>query len=292
MKKKSAKQVPLPDITATSAADFAARKQSSLGALTANRADQKNPFGSIDWDRDPVTGAWTQTEAYNPGQQALYDTELTNKGTMGKLAGGLLGEMDLHYMGAPKAPTAGGANQQALDTIRALQAPDLQRRRAAKEAQMAATYGGTGTGAGWNTEQQNINDAESRADLQAINQSFATGRGIFADDTTARNTYTGEQDRMLKSAGGMMTGAAPEDLKFGSYAQQAPVTAPNTTENAMAMWKMQQDAANAKAAAKKGGMMGGLGTLAGGAIGAYYGGPAGAQAGASIGGAAGGMFDK
>ena len=292
MKKKSAKQVPLPDINATSAADFAARQKSSDSALMANRSDQKNPYGSIDWSRDPVSGEWTQTEAYNPGQQALYDTELTNKGTMGKLAGGLLGEMDLYNRNAPVMPTVGGYNQQATDTIRALQAPDLERRANADRARRTAMGIGEASGTAWNTGEQNLNDAASRADLMAIQGGLAQGNVEFGQGITARNTYTGEQNKMLQNAGGMMTGAAPEDLKFGSYAQQAPVTAPNTTENAMAMWKMKQDAANAKAAASKGGMMGGLGTLAGGAIGAFYGGPAGAQAGASIGGAAGGLFDR
>jgi len=42
--------------------------------------------------------------------------------------------------------------------------------------------------------------------------------------------------------------------------------------------------------ARKGGMMGGLGTLAGGAAGAFFGGPAGAMLGAKLGGAAGGMM--
>ena len=294
MRKKSTKQIPIPDINATSAADFAARQKSSDSALMANRADQKNPYGSIDWSRDPVSGEWTQTEAYNPGQQALYDTELTNKGTMGKLAGGLLGEMDLYNRNAPAMPTVGGYNEQAMNTIRALQAPDLARRRASKEAQLAAMGVGTGSGTAWNTEQQNIGDAESRADMQAILGGINQGNVEFGQGITARNTYTGEQNKMLQNAGGMMTGAAPEDLKFGSYAQQAPVTAPNTTENAMAMWKMQQDAANAKAAASKGGMMSGLGSVAGGIGAGFYSGwnPAAMQAGATIGGSAGGLFDR
>ena len=294
MKKKSAKRIPLPDINATSAADFAARQKSSDSALMANRADQKNPYGSIDWSRDPVSGEWTQTEAYNPGQQALYDTELTNKGTMGKMAGGLLGEMDLYNRNAPAMPTVGGYNEQAMNTIRALQAPDLERRANADRARRTAMGLGEASGTAWNTGEQNLNDAASRADLMAIQGGLAQGNTEFGQGITARNTYTGEQNQMLKNVGGMMTDAAPEDLKFGSYAQQAPVTAPNTTENAMAMWKMQQDAANAKAAASKGGMMSGLGSVAGGIGAGFYSGwnPAAMQAGASIGGSAGGLFDR
>jgi len=92
----------------------------------------------------------------------------------------------------------------------------------------------------------------------------------------------------------MMSAAAPVDLKFGSYANQTPVTPVDTTQNAMALWKMQQDAANAKAAASKGGMMSGLGTAAGGLAAGYFSGwnPAAMQAGATIGGGAGGMLDR
>jgi len=294
MKKKSAKQVPLPNINATSAADFAARQKSSDSALMANRADQKNPFGSIDWSRDPVSGEWTQTETYNPEQQGLLDQRVSTQGVLGNKGQQVAEGLDAGYANAPGMPTAGGANEQALAAIRALQAPDLERRANADRARRTAMGLGEGSGTAWNTGEQNMNDAASRADLQAITNSFGVGRGMFADDITARNTYTGEQDRALKNVGGMMSAAAPAPLAFGSYAQQAPVTAPNTTENAMTMWKMQQDAANAKAAASKGGMMGGLGTVGGGLAAGYLSGwnPAAMQAGASMGGAAGGLLDK
>ena len=283
------KKTKAPDYTALANQQAALAKQNWKDQTVAMRPDQVGPEGKRDWTQD-AQGNWSEAISMAPERQAIWDT-------LQKKTGEQLGGLDTSqadFSGAPSMPTVGGYNQQAIDTVRALQAPDLARRRAAKEAQMAATYGGMGTGAGWNTEQQNINDAESRADLQAINQSFATGRGMFADDITARNTYTGEQNKMLQNAGGMMTSAAPEDLKFGSYAQQAPVTAPNTTENAMAMWKMKQDAANAKAAAKKGGMMGGLGSVVGGIGAGFYSGwnPAAMQAGASIGGSAGGLFDS
>jgi len=294
MKKKSAKQIPIPDINASAQADFAARQKSSNDALTANRANQTNQFGSIDWTHDPTTGEWTQNESYNPQQQALLDQQVATQGTLGQHAGTVASGLDAGYTNAPAMPTVGGYNQQSIDTIRALQAPDLERRANADRARRTAMGLGEASGTAWNTGEQNLNDAGSRADLQAIQAGLAQGNVEFGQGVTARNTYTGEQDRALKNVGGMMSAAAPADLKFGSYAQQAPVTAPNTTENAMAMWKMQQDAANAKAAASKGGMMGGLGTVGGGLAAGYFSGwnPAAMQAGASMGGAAGGLLDK
>lgn len=294
MKKKSAKQVPLPNINATAEADFAARQKSSDAALMANRANQVNQFGSIDWSKDPTTGEWTQTESYNPQQQALLDQQVATQGTLGRGAGTAAGNLDASYANAPDMPTVGGYNQQAMDTVRALQRPELDRNAAAARAR--ATAMGIplqGSNAG-NTLEQQIGDTNSRADMQAILAGINQGNTEFGQGITARNTYTGEQDRALKNVTGMMGAAAPEDLQFGSYAQQAPVTAPNTTENAMAMWKMQQDQANAKAAASKGGMMSGLGSVAGGIGAGFYSGwnPAAMQAGASIGGSAGGLFDR
>jgi len=294
MKKKSAKQVPLPDINALADKQFAQQQLQSDKALTANRANQVNQFGSIDWSHDPATGAWTQTEAYNPEQQALLDQQIKTQGVLGGKAQQTAEGLDAGYANAPAMPTVGGYNEQAMNTIRALQAPDLQRRRAAKEAQLAAMGMGTGSGTAWNTEQQNIGDAESRADMQAIMGGINQGNTEFNQGVTARNTYTGEQDRTLKNVGGMMGAAAPEALKFGDYVKQGVVNAPDYTGNATAMWKMQQDAANAKAAASKGGMMSGLGTVGGGLAAGYFSGwnPAAMQAGASMGGAAGGLFDK
>ena len=294
MKKKSAKQIPIPDINATAQTDFAARQQSSNNALTANRANQTNQFGSIDWSHDPTTGEWTQNESYNPQQQALLDQQVATQGTLGQQAGTAASGLDAGYANAPDMPTVGGYNQQATDTIRALQAPNLERRANADRARRTAMGIGEASGTAWNTGEQNLNDAASRADLQAIQAGQAQGNTEFGQGITARNTYTGEQDRALKNVGGMMSASGPAPLAFGSYAQQAPVTAPNTTENTMAMWKMQQDAANAKAAASKGGMMSGLGSVAGGIGAGFYSGwnPAAMQAGASIGGSAGGLFDR
>ena len=126
MKKKSAKQIPLPDINATSAADFAARQKSSDSALMANRADQKNPFGSIDWSRDPVSGEWTQTETYNPEQQGLLDQRVSTQGVLGNKGQQVAEGLDAGYANAPGMPTVGGYNEQAMNTIRALQAPEIR----------------------------------------------------------------------------------------------------------------------------------------------------------------------
>jgi hypothetical protein len=294
-KKKSAKIAKPPDIQALADKTFAQNKASQLEALTANRVDQKNPFGTIDWQRDPATGEWTQTEAYNPEQQALYDLQLTNQGTMGKMAGGLLGEMDLHYDNAPSMPTVGGYNQQALDTIRALQNPDITRRTNAGNANLAAQGFSTGGGKAWESAQGTMNDMASRADMNAILESLKRGDTMFNQGMQARNAYTGEQDRMLQNAGGMMKGAAPVNLKFDdTYAQAVSAGSPDYAGNALKQQQAQQAYNNMKAAqSNSGGMLGGmggtLGSIGGMALGSMVGMP---TLGASLGGAIGGGIDS
>jgi len=116
-KKKSAKTAAAPDYTALGEKTMAMQKQNTLEALTANRANQTNQFGSIDWNRDPTTGAWTQTESYNPQQQALLDQQVANQSILGQKAGGMLGNIDYSYGNAPAAGQVGGFNQQATDLI-------------------------------------------------------------------------------------------------------------------------------------------------------------------------------
>jgi hypothetical protein len=109
-----------------------------------------------------------------------------------------------------------------------------------------------------------------------------------------RQQYVGEQDQMLQNAGGLMRGASPQDLQFGSYAQQGVVNSPDYTGNTLKMWEMQQAQENAKAKAKSSSLMGGLGTVAGGIGAGFMSGwnPKAMQAGASIGGSAGGLLDR
>lgn len=249
-KNKSAKRAPLPDLMGLADKGMMTNRANILDQTRANRANQTNQFGSVNWSMDPTSGQWTQTEKYNPQQQALLDQQIATQGLMGRRANELMGSGDFGYANAPAMPEVGGYDQRVIDTMRALQAPQLEQARSNKEAQLAAMGLGTGSGQAWNTEQMNIGDRESRADMGAILAGIEEGNTDFGQGMALRNTYTGEQDRILQNAGGMMGGAAPEDLKFGSYAQQGLVDTPNYAGLGQQGFENVQGQNNAKAAAE------------------------------------------
>jgi hypothetical protein len=217
-KSKKPKVARLPDLNALSDKSYAMNKESLAEQTLANRPDQNNPFGSINWTKDPTTGEWTQNTTYNPQQQALLDQQVANQGAIGGMAGDLAGQIDMTYGGAPKMPgvadysgvnkmpgvvdysslgdipKVGGYNQQVIDTINALQQPGMDRARASKEAQLAAMGIGTGTGSAWNTEQGNLGDTENRARMNAIlagiqqgNTEFGQGMQAYGQGATNLN---------------------------------------------------------------------------------------------------------
>lgn len=257
-KKKSPKMAPLPDMAALEAKQLATGRENILNQTTANRANQNNQFGSVNWSRDPTSGQWTQTESYNPEQQALLDQQIANQGQMGKMAGGLLGGADLGYGKAPAAGQVGGFNQQATDLYNQLAASGLQRQRSGKEAQMAAMGLNLGSGRAWDAEQENLNRSEDLSGMMGAQAGIAQGNTMFGQQNQLRQNYINEQNQMLQNAGGMMAGAAPEDLQFGSYSQEGLVGTPDYIGNAMGLHQLQQAQNNAKAASKSGGGLGGF----------------------------------
>lgn len=287
---KAPKTAKLGDLNALADKSYGQNKQMASDTVMANRANQTNPFGNLTWDKDPTTGQWTQTQGYNQQEQGLYDTSVANRGAAGQKYAGLMGKYDFDptYGGAPAMPTVGGYNQQAIDTVRALQRPQLERARAAKEAQLAAMGLGTGSGAAWNTEQENIGNNENQADLQAILAGINQGNTEFGQGMQARQQGVSEQQQAFDTLGQALASlsgqAAPAQLQFDdNYAQQSPVASPDYVQNEMLRQQIKQNQYNAEAAAKsKGGIGGVLGSLGGTVLGSMAG-PVGSAIGSKIG---------
>ena len=252
-----------------------------VDTASANRANQNNQFGSVNWSRDPASGNWTQTESYNPEQQSLLSQRTANQGVMGQKAGGMLSNFDGSYANAPAAGQVGGFNQQATDLYDQLAQPGLDRQRSSKEAQMAAMGLNLGSGRAWDTEQENLNRSEDLSGMMGAQAGITQGNQMFAQQNALRGQYTGEQNQILHNAGGMMDGSAPKDLEFGSYYNQKDVASPQYAALGEQQRVATQNANNA-AAAKKKGMLGGYGKAIGTGVGAYFNNP---EAGAAIGGA-------
>jgi hypothetical protein len=195
---KKTKTPKAPDYTGVANQQTALNKKAWEEGVQANRPNQIGPSGSSTWAKDPTTGQWTQTQSFNPQQQDVFNQQWGNQGTLAGKTAGMMGGLDTSQIdlgqapgmpevagdfdmgnapgmpgqtitpGGISTPEVGGYNQQAIDTMRALQAPGLQRQRAAKEAQLAAMGLGTGSGQAWNAEQQNLGETANNADLQAI----------------------------------------------------------------------------------------------------------------------------
>ena len=247
---KKAKTPKAPDYTALANQQAAIAKQNWKDQTVAMRPDQTGPEGTRVWEQDPQ-GNWSETITMTPERQQIWDT-LQGK-TQEQLAGYNTGQISL--AGAPAMPTVGGYNEQAINTIRALQAPDLARRRAAKEAQLAAMGIGTGTGQAWNTEQQNIGDAESRADLEAILAGINQGNTEFGQamdlhQTGTQDILAQEQANQAKMAGMMgqsNTFRLPEFANAPTPGMPGEAT-PDLLNAANASYQAAVDRANAKAA--------------------------------------------
>lgn len=258
--------------------------------LTAARPNQVGPTGSLTWAKDPTTGAWTQTTALNAPEQQLYEAQRGNQQRLAGMFGNTLGGLDtsqIDFSGAPAMPEVGGYDQRSIDTIRALQSPQLQRQRASKEAQLAAMGMGTGSGQAWNTEQQNIGDVENRADLEAILAGIQQGNTMFGQGLQSREQAITEALR--QRAGNLGTlgtlGELQGDVLMPEYtAGGLPSTATGAVPNLIGAAGQQYGAAMDKYNAKNSGGFGGFfGSVLGSAAG-----PIGGAIGSKIG----GMFGK
>lgn len=270
-----------PNYAALAQSDAAAKQKSYQDALKANRPNQVGPTGSLTWDQD-AGGNWTQTATMDPAQKQLMDAQTGNQqslaGKIGEQMGGF-GTNQVDLGGAPAMPEVGGYDQRSIDTIRALQAPQLQRQRAAKEAQMAAMGLGTGSGQAWNTEQQNIGDAEGRADLNAIMAGIQEGNTDFGQGMQARQqgvneTFNTEQANLGKLQGLMGLGKSAQMPSFAGVPRTDMAPTADTMGAARAQYGDEASRYNADAQSSNQ-MLSGLMGLAGNAIGGPIGGMAG-----------------
>lgn len=90
-----------PDIDKAAAID----QQAARDATYADRPDQYNPWGSVNWGQeeviDPVTGEsttkWTQSQNLSGDSQALYDRQMQMMQGRSDLAGGMMGRVQDEY---------------------------------------------------------------------------------------------------------------------------------------------------------------------------------------------------
>lgn len=216
---KKSKTPKAPDYTGI-AQQQASQQESALNKqIQANRPDQVSPFGSVTWEQDG-NGNWLQNTSFAPDQQNLFNAQTGNQQTLAGVTGNALRGYDssqVDFSGAPNIPgvadygslgaipeavdygkelgampEVGGYNQQVIDTMRQLQAPDLAQRRGAQDARLAAMGLGTGSGAAWESAQRSIGDTENRADLNAVLAGINQGNTQYSQALAGRGQRAGE----------------------------------------------------------------------------------------------------
>jgi len=200
---KKAKTPKAPDYASLANQQAATAKQNWQENVAMARPDQTGPEGSLDWSKDPTSGEWSQSVSLAPERQEIWDT-LQGK-TQEQLAGYDTNQVDLS--GAPAMPEVGGYDQRSIDTIRALQAPDIQRREAA-DRQRRSAMGLSGGERITETSERNLADASSRADMQAILAGIQQGNTAFGQGMQRHQTGTGDiinqQTANNQKLGGLM----------------------------------------------------------------------------------------
>jgi hypothetical protein len=284
---KGSKAPAAPNYTAIAQQQQQLGQQAWSTALNANRPNQTNQFGSLTWEQDPTTGQWTQSSQLNQPQQDIFNQQQANQQQIANMAGGMLGGFDTSQVDFSKLgamPTVGGYNQQAIDTMRALQAPQLQQQRNAAEAKLAAMGMNTGSGKAWENAQRAIGTNESQADLQAIQAGISQGNTEYNQAMAGRqqgvNEILGQKQANLGQISGMMgLGQQMGVPQFNSFQGMQPYNVADLTGAAQNQYQAQLDQYNAKKASS-GGLLGTIGGIAGSFLG-----PVGSAIGSKIGGA-------
>lgn len=266
---KKTKTPEAPNYSALAGQQAAQAKQAWQTQLNANRPNQSNQFGSLTWEQDPTTGEWTQTTALNQPQQDIFNQQQANQQQIANMGGGLLGGFDTSQVdlsGAPAMGQVGQFNQQATDLYNQLAAPQLQRQRAAKEAQMAAMGLGMGSGQAYNTQQELLNDAENRSAMMAAQAGIQQGNTMFGQQNQlhqqgVQDILAQKQANLGQLSGIMGLGQAMGVPQFNQFGQAGAYQTPDLMGAAQNQYGANLDKTNA-ANADKSNTMKTVGTVA------------------------------
>lgn len=266
---KKTKTPEAPNYAGLATQQQAANEQAWNKTLQANRPNQTNQFGSSTWEQDPVTGQWTQSTTLNAPQQAIFDSQQANQQKIADMSSGLLGGFDASQVdlsGAPAMGQVGQFNQQATDLYNQLAQPQLDRQRAAKEAQMAAMGLGMGSGRAYDTQQQLLNESENRSGLMAAQAGIQQGNTMFGQQNQlhqqgVQDILNQKQANLGQLSGLFGLGQAQGVPTFQNFGQAGQLTAPNISGAAQNQYEADLTKTNA-ANADKSNTMNTIGTVA------------------------------
>lgn len=237
--------------------------------LQANRPNQSNQFGTSTWSQDPTTGQWSQSTQLNQPQQDIFNRQQANQQQIANMAGGMLGGLDTSQIDLSKAPgmgTVGGFNQQATDLYNQLAQPQLDRQRAAKEAQMAAMGLSLGSGKAYDTQQELLNDSANRSAMMAAQAGIQQGNTMFGQQNQlhqqgVQDILSQKQANLGQLSGLMGLGQQMGVPQFENFTGAGALTTPDMMGAAQNQYGANMDKTNA-ANADKANTMKTVGTVA------------------------------
>lgn len=192
-------------------------------AMQGARPNQTNPFGSMNWTKNP-DGSWVQNVTMNPADQARLDSQRGFQGDLLGAAGGALGRIQgqggLSFDGLPELGTGDQARGQAVDSIFGQATSRLDPMWNRRESQLDSRLINQGLDPSSEAYKNSMGDfSRSRNDAYqgALNSAIQGGgqeaQRVFGMNLGARQQLGGERTSAHNSAyqdlGGLLGGYQP-----------------------------------------------------------------------------------
>ena len=204
-----------PDVVGAAETEGAYSRETARDVTYADRPDQFNPLGSVEWGttrvRDPATGQmvtkWTQNQTLNKELQSSLDNSLGYMRDKGDLATGMMGRVREEMSGAPDWDQFGDVigfdpdarRQAAEDASYGKSTSRMDPRYAKQEQALEIRLRGQGLRPGdqaYDAQMQTFGQEKTDAYGQARYDSVSAGRdeyGISLEGNTRANALRNQQ---------------------------------------------------------------------------------------------------
>lgn len=186
-------------------------------ALGNNRINQSSDFGSVNWSKDPDSGAWSQQSSIAPEQKAMLDQLRGQQGTA-------IGGMESGF----------NVNNDVMKALQGQTQPLMQQQRDRENARLAAMGLSTGSGEAWGTAQDVLNRSENDMNQKNVLGGFSAWNQEQANNRANLGALNSTET-------GWKNNSAQTPFQTGQAAQAAQIQAPGVSgdSNAFAVGQYQ-----------------------------------------------------
>lgn len=248
-----------PDLAGAARETAKGDLESSRYTTKANRINQINPYGKLEYTQDPNDpDKWTQIQTLSPEAQDTVNRQIALSNDYAQIAQTGLDKaratledptLDVSQLPA-RAINVGQTAQDALMSRLNPRFAQQEEQLRTRLANQGITLGSEAYGREMNQFGQQRNDAMMQAALQGINLDQANRSAALQEQAYL-------QDRPLNLVNALKTGAQVQSPQFQQFAQQQTTAGPNLLGAAQAQYQADIDAFNAEQA-QSGGLMSGL----------------------------------